>query len=143
MCIDRMNVIPQVKALSGDIVYVFEKGGPKWEKADKQMNKIDGHPQLRAKYRYKDHIFLTKLEAAPLQTADSLANLKWKAIRDTVALHGESHPLLKILENNPAQRPIWYDEFHEQKLATVIGDSIAYNEEYERERNQASLPGPA
>lgn len=96
LILESLVLIPEVRALKGNIFYVFEQGAPHWEKADKRMHKIQLNPELKARYRYADHSFKTKTEASPLQSADILANLTFRTFRDQIETRNENyfHPVL-------------------------------------------------
>jgi hypothetical protein len=130
-CLDALSENAIVKSLPGDILYLFEQGGPKWERADKQMHKIQLHPILKAKYRYRNHLFLTKTEATPLQTPDILGNLAWKSFRMFGTLGGRLHPLMGRLASNPYKQPIIWRHFSGPKLRQVLADSVDYNQRQE------------
>ena len=90
--------LPEVRALSGRITYVFERGAAHWKKFDKRMHRIEHNAESKARFRYNAHHFCEKKKAPPLQAADVLANLMYRTYRDKGNFNEESlHPVLGSL----------------------------------------------
>lgn len=127
MCLDRLSVRPETKALEGEIVYIFEKGAPHWKQADKIMHRIEHDPELKKKYRYKTHLFLEKHEALPLQAADCFANLFLKSYRDDLSLV-RLHPLHDLLVDNGKVPHVW-EPFERDRLKKVLVDTLRHHDD--------------
>jgi hypothetical protein len=66
------NWVDQSKYV-GDIAYVFESGHASQGEADKIMQKIFNHPELKSGQRYASHTFIDKAKSPPTQAADLLS----------------------------------------------------------------------
>jgi hypothetical protein len=58
---------------AGSVVYAFEKGHKFGVEAERMIAGIGADPALRRRFRYKNHFFAAKRDAAGLQAADMLA----------------------------------------------------------------------
>jgi hypothetical protein len=118
---ESMVMTPEVHGLKGKILYVFEQGAPRWKKARARMEKIQCLPVLKEMYRYKNHVFMTKAEAPPLQAADLFANLLFKTYRDHGNFEPESlHPALLSLFDSSHR----HQEMDRTELKKTIYNSL-------------------
>jgi hypothetical protein len=130
MAMHLMASNEKVKGLPGDILYVFERGGPGWKKASKHLQKFDTHPEIKAFCRYKNHLFMGKSEAAPLQAADVLANLVCKTYRQEKTLLGELHPLLESLLSDGQNTPVKWKHFDPEAIRGVLAETEGHMDRF-------------
>lgn len=118
---DSILNTPEVRELSGEILYVFEQGADGWEKADKRMHNIQNIPSLKRRYRYRNHVFMSKTEAPPLQAADLLAYLVFRTCLDAGAFEEDSlHPVLDALSERAHRR----QHFDREEIKKVFFNSL-------------------
>ena len=118
---ESMVMTPEVQGLEGRILYVFEQGAPRWRKARTRMEKIQSMPALKETYRYQNHVFMTKVQAPPLQAADLFANLLFRTYRDRGNFELDSlHPVLLSLFDSSHR----HQQFDRTELKKTIYNSL-------------------
>lgn len=73
LCIVKISDLLDSNRLRGNVAYVFEAGHRCQGDADRLMQLVHADPHVSRRFRYKDHSFVPKEGAAPLQAADFLA----------------------------------------------------------------------
>jgi hypothetical protein len=96
-----------------DMVYTFERSQYAKE-ADEFLSEIENVPELIQRYRYRDHGFVGKRVAVPLQAADLLA---YEALRD----------LLLQIEGVATDNQILYEIVNEQDRVLIMNQERVLN----------------
>jgi hypothetical protein len=118
--------------IDGDLAYFFESGHEHQSQANAIMKRIFDNPKLRQHYRYITHAFVDKQKVRPVQTADILAWLHAKHLKDLQ--NGKSNPradFVALVEGRPHRAFIANRE--------TVGSVIAYGDLLEG--REPDIPG--
>jgi hypothetical protein len=106
------------------IFYVFEQGGDYEKDAEQFLNEIRARGNLKQKYRYDAHTFISKNDprCLPMKATDLLAwAFQDQYVRDDAAerndLDEQPSKLLKALAGDDSARPLHYYPLGPKRLA--------------------------